>query len=228
MNEWNEENGRDKPQEVYSCTNQKSHSVSLAGGVPRIELNRSIQIERPGVCHVSVFPSCWREFNLAKSELTISTRSARLAVRINPAQRPALTSIIPSAPAGTMTSEEPPKEDPKLDLDKGDDDEDGHDDDDDDDDGEEGEGKHKKRKERLEQNRLSARESRKRKKTMIEELQRTVITLSRENKELNERNEQLRRNLMEIGTKVRTRMKIASWVRHHVGSPTDPTFVTAC
>lgn len=64
-------------------------------------------------------------------------------------------------------------------------------------------GKQRKRKERLEQNRISARESRKRKKTMIEELQRTVITLSRENKDLNERNEQLRRNLMEIGTKVR-------------------------
>jgi hypothetical protein len=63
--------------------------------------------------------------------------------------------------------------------------------------------KTRKRKERLEQNRISARESRKRKKTMIEELQRTVITLSRENKDLNERNEQLRRNLMEIGTKVR-------------------------
>ena len=60
-----------------------------------------------------------------------------------------------------------------------------------------------KRKERLEQNRISARESRKRKKTMIEELQRTVITLSRENKDLNERNETLRTQLMEIGTKVR-------------------------
>merc|ERR1719416_391446 len=35
---------------------------------------------------------------------------------------------------------------------------------------------------------------------MIEELQRTVITLSRENKELNERNEALRRELVEIGT----------------------------
>jgi predicted RNase H-like nuclease (RuvC/YqgF family) len=65
-------------------------------------------------------------------------------------------------------------------------------------------GKARKRKERLEQNRISARESRKRKKTMIEELQRTVITLSRENKELNERNEQLRRQLMEIGAKVRS------------------------
>ena len=39
---------------------------------------------------------------------------------------------------------------------------------------------------------------------MIEELQRTVITLSRENKDLNERNEQLRRQLIEIGGKVRT------------------------
>ena len=36
---------------------------------------------------------------------------------------------------------------------------------------------------------------------MIEELQRTVITLSKENKELNERNEFLRRELVEIGTK---------------------------
>ena len=63
--------------------------------------------------------------------------------------------------------------------------------------------KQRKRKERLEQNRISARESRKRKKTMIEELQRTVITLSRENKELNERNEVLRRQLIELGTKVR-------------------------
>lgn len=58
-----------------------------------------------------------------------------------------------------------------------------------------------RRRERLEQNRISARESRKRKKNMIEELQRTVITLSRENKELNERNEALRRELVEIGTK---------------------------
>ena len=35
---------------------------------------------------------------------------------------------------------------------------------------------------------------------MIEELQRTVITLSRENKELNERNEALRKELVELGT----------------------------
>ena len=58
-----------------------------------------------------------------------------------------------------------------------------------------------KRRERLEQNRISARESRKRKKNMIEELQRTVITLSRENKELNERNENLRKELVDLGTK---------------------------
>ena len=64
-----------------------------------------------------------------------------------------------------------------------------------------------KRKERLEQNRISARESRKRKKQMIEELQRTVITLSRDNKELNEKNDQLRRQLMDIGTKVRARRR---------------------
>jgi hypothetical protein len=66
------------------------------------------------------------------------------------------------------------------------------------------EAKARKRMERLEQNRLSARESRKRKKTMIEELQRTVITLSRENKDLNERNEHLRRQLIDIGSKVCT------------------------
>ena len=81
----------------------------------------------------------------------------------------------------------------------------GEDDDDDDDDdaGPLDPAKASKRKERLEQNRISARESRKRKKTMIEELQRTVITMSRENKDLNDRNEQLRTQLMEIGTKVR-------------------------
>ena len=62
--------------------------------------------------------------------------------------------------------------------------------------------KRRKRQERLEQNRISARESRKRKKTMIEELQKTVITLSRENKELNERNEGLRRQLIDFGAKV--------------------------
>jgi len=36
---------------------------------------------------------------------------------------------------------------------------------------------------------------------MIEELQRTVINLSRENKELNDRNEVLRRQLIDIGSK---------------------------
>lgn len=61
-----------------------------------------------------------------------------------------------------------------------------------------------KRKERLEQNRISARESRKRKKSMIEELQRTVIALTSENKELNGRNQSLRSNLSEIGRKVRS------------------------
>ena len=72
-------------------------------------------------------------------------------------------------------------------------------------DGAEGGAKKGKRKaERLEQNRISARESRKRKKTMIEELQRTVITLSRENKDLNERNEGLRSQLLAIGRKVRS------------------------
>ena len=59
-----------------------------------------------------------------------------------------------------------------------------------------------KRKERLEQNRISARESRKRKKSMIEELQRTVIALTAENKELNGRNRSLRTNLSDIGHKV--------------------------
>jgi predicted RNase H-like nuclease (RuvC/YqgF family) len=67
---------------------------------------------------------------------------------------------------------------------------------------EEEEAKLLKRRERLEQNRISARESRKRKKTMIEELQRTVISLSRENKDLNERNEGLRRRLVDVGSKV--------------------------
>ena len=60
-----------------------------------------------------------------------------------------------------------------------------------------------KRKERLEQNRISARESRKRKKSMIEELQRTVIALTSENKDLNSRNQSLRSNLAGIGQKVR-------------------------
>jgi hypothetical protein len=60
-----------------------------------------------------------------------------------------------------------------------------------------------KRKERLEQNRISARESRKRKKSMIEELQRTVMTLTAENNDLNGRNKSMRSNLSDIGRKVR-------------------------
>ncbi|GAX27628.1 hypothetical protein FisN_13Hh281 [Fistulifera solaris] len=80
-------------------------------------------------------------------------------------------------------------------------DDESEDDHDSNDDGNDPESKARKRKDRLEQNRISARESRKRKKTMIEELQRTVITLSRDNKELNDRNEALRRELMEIGAK---------------------------
>jgi hypothetical protein len=62
--------------------------------------------------------------------------------------------------------------------------------------------KNLKRKERLEQNRISARESRKRKKNMIEELQRTVITLSREHKELTQRNETLKQQVMDLTQKV--------------------------
>ena len=65
-----------------------------------------------------------------------------------------------------------------------------------------------KRKERLEQNRISARESRKRKKSMIEELQHTVITLTSENKELNGRNHSLRSDLIDIGQKVCTEIQI--------------------
>ncbi len=69
-----------------------------------------------------------------------------------------------------------------------------------------------KRKERLEQNRISARESRKRKKSMIEELQRTVIALTTENKELNGRNRSLRTNLSDIGRKVCFCFVYYSWV----------------
>jgi cell division protein FtsB len=38
---------------------------------------------------------------------------------------------------------------------------------------------------------------------MIEELQRTLLSLSRENKELNEQNELLRRQLFDMASKVR-------------------------
>ena len=89
---------------------------------------------------------------------------------------------------GNMTTEDDDLSNPYLSGEDGDEEEDE-------------ETKALKRRERLEQNRISARESRKRKKNMIEELQRTVITLSRENKDLNERNEGLRRELVEIGTK---------------------------
>lgn len=76
---------------------------------------------------------------------------------------------------------------------------------------EEEESRRRKRQERLEQNRISARESRKRKKTMIEELQKTVIVLSRENKELNERNESLRKQLIDVGSKVSQSLRFV-WV----------------
>jgi len=82
--------------------------------------------------------------------------------------------------------------------------------------------KSSKRKERLEQNRISARESRKRKKSMIEELQRTVITLSRDNKELNDRNESLRRELIEIGTKYPSIVPFKALLTGMSG--TDPKF----
>lgn len=77
--------------------------------------------------------------------------------------------------------------------------------------------KAKKRKERLEQNRISARESRKRKKNMIEELQRTVITLSKENKELTDRNDQLRTQLMEIASKVSSPTEESFFAELHEG-----------
>jgi hypothetical protein len=75
-----------------------------------------------------------------------------------------------------------------------------------------GEGKASNRKLFQGTNQISARESRKRKKTMIEELQRTVITLSRENKDLNERNEQFRTQLMEIGAKVSENETNSVWI----------------
>eukprot|EP00620_Florenciella_sp_RCC1587_P020995 CAMPEP_0182558334 /NCGR_PEP_ID=MMETSP1324-20130603/1913_1 /TAXON_ID=236786 /ORGANISM="Florenciella sp., Strain RCC1587" /LENGTH=166 /DNA_ID=CAMNT_0024770501 /DNA_START=180 /DNA_END=676 /DNA_ORIENTATION=- len=52
-----------------------------------------------------------------------------------------------------------------------------------------------KRKKRLELNRKAAQESRKRKKIRIEELQRSVVFLTRENNELREQNELLRQML---------------------------------
>jgi hypothetical protein len=47
---------------------------------------------------------------------------------------------------------------------------------------------------------------------MIEELQHAVITLSRENKDLNERNEQFRTQLMEIGAKVSGNETNSVWI----------------
>jgi hypothetical protein len=52
-----------------------------------------------------------------------------------------------------------------------------------------------KRRKRLEMNRKAARESRRRKKLRIEELQRSVVFLTRENNELREQNELLRQML---------------------------------
>ena len=74
----------------------------------------------------------------------------------------------------------------------------------------------RKRRERLEQNRISARESRKRKKNMIEELQRTVITLSREHKELSQRNETLKQQMMELSQKVSKKMDRERLTENHV------------
>jgi len=76
-----------------------------------------------------------------------------------------------------------------------------------------------KRRERLEQNRLSARESRKRKKTMIEELQRSVINLSRENKELQQKNEMIKRQLLDLGAKYPNAVPL-----HLLSNNTDQAF----
>merc|ERR1712151_100842 len=76
-----------------------------------------------------------------------------------------------------------------------------------------------KRRERLEQNRLSARESRKRKKTMIEELQRSVINLSRENKELQQKNEMIKRQLLDLGAKYPNAVPL-----HLLSNSTDQAF----
>ena len=60
----------------------------------------------------------------------------------------------------------------------------------------------KAREIRLEQNRKAARESRRRKKTMIEELQRSVIFFSRSNGVLKQQNEDLQRMLMNARAQV--------------------------
>jgi hypothetical protein len=59
------------------------------------------------------------------------------------------------------------------------------------------------------------------------ELQRTVITLSRDNKELNDRNEQLRRQLMDIGTKVRPYQPRRRGPEDGGRPPTIPNFPTS-
>ena len=88
--------------------------------------------------------------------------------------------------------------------------------------GEDGGSNKNKRKERLEQNRISARESRKRKKSMIEELQRTVMGLTSENMELNGRNQSLRLKLAEIGQKYPQVISIQS-IMNSVPTPTTTT-----
>lgn len=60
----------------------------------------------------------------------------------------------------------------------------------------------KAREIRLEQNRKAARESRRRKKTMIEELQRSVIFFSRANSTLKQQNDELSRLLMQSQAQV--------------------------
>jgi hypothetical protein len=60
----------------------------------------------------------------------------------------------------------------------------------------------KAREVRLEQNRKAARESRRRKKTMIEELQRSVIFFSRANSTLKQQNDELARILMQSQSQI--------------------------
>ena len=62
----------------------------------------------------------------------------------------------------------------------------------------------KAREVRLDQNRKAARESRRRKKTMIEELQRSVIFFSRANGTLKQQNDELSRLLMQAQSQMST------------------------
>lgn len=62
----------------------------------------------------------------------------------------------------------------------------------------------KAREVRLDQNRKAARESRRRKKTMIEELQRSVIFFSRANGTLKQQNDELSRLLMQAQAQIST------------------------